>query len=70
MIGQPRLLVDSEPEGIQPSIILEIEAAVRHVNNLHRNIRISASRATHLICPNEIVTTCKRRHYLPLDLPN
>lgn len=32
LMGQPRLLVLDEPtEGIQPSIILEIEAAVRHI---------------------------------------
>ncbi len=32
LMGKPRLLVLDEPtEGIQPSIILEIEAAVRHI---------------------------------------
>lgn len=32
LMGQPRLLVLDEPtEGIQPSIVLEIEAAVRHI---------------------------------------
>ncbi|PZV14382.1 MAG: urea ABC transporter ATP-binding subunit UrtE [Pseudanabaena sp.] len=32
LMGQPRLLILDEPtEGIQPSIILEIEAAVKHI---------------------------------------
>jgi urea transport system ATP-binding protein len=34
LMGNPRLLVLDEPtEGIQPSIILEIEAAIRHIIN-------------------------------------
>jgi ABC-type branched-subunit amino acid transport system ATPase component len=69
-MGRPQLLVLDEPtEGIQPSIILEIEAAVRRIVE-STGISVLLVEHIYILCGKRISTMpCRKVELSPLEPP-